>query len=180
MEIIDIFSNDRLPKKIQERSIELENGENRLVVHVCIFNSKNQMLIQKRQSTKKDWANLWDFSAGGHALAGENSNVAIKRELFEELGINYDFSNQRPYLTINFDRGFDDFFFIEKDFELKDIVIDEREVAEVKWAGLNEILEMINKKEFINYYPSFMASLFELKEERGVIKNYRELVKMNK
>ncbi len=36
-----------------------------------IMNSNNQILLQKRSSTKKLWPDLWDVTAGGHVLTGE-------------------------------------------------------------------------------------------------------------
>ena len=38
-----------------------------LVIHVAIFNSNNQMLIQKRRHDKIGAPNMWDISAGGSA-----------------------------------------------------------------------------------------------------------------
>ena len=45
------------------------------------------MLIQKRAHEKKAWPDLWEVSAGGSALAGEDSWQAAEREVFEELGL---------------------------------------------------------------------------------------------
>lgn len=107
---------------------------------------------------------------GGGVQAGENSRQAAKRELSEELGIDYDFSNVRPYMTINFDNGFDDFYLIEKDVSLDEVTFKDNEVQAVKWATKDEILTMIESKNFIGYYPSFISALFEMRQARGVHK----------
>ena len=75
-------------------------------MHVGIFNSDSELLIQKRQSFKETYPNLWDITAGGHVISGETSEEAIERELFEELGYKYDFSSERPYFTINYEKGY--------------------------------------------------------------------------
>lgn len=59
-------------------------GTYHLVVHVCVFNQKGEMLIQQRQPFKQGWPNLWDVTMGGSALAGETSQQAAMRELKEE------------------------------------------------------------------------------------------------
>ena len=46
-------------------------GTCRLVVHICLFNARGEMLIQQRQSFKSGWSNFWDVTVGGSAVAGE-------------------------------------------------------------------------------------------------------------
>lgn len=171
MEKFDLYNNDRqLVGKTIERGQNCPNDLCRLVVHICIFNKKGEMLIQQRQNTKKSWPNAWDITLGGGVQARENSRQAAKRELSEELGIDYDFSNVRPYMTINFDNGFDDFYLIEKDISLDEVAFKDNEVQAVKWATKDEILTMIESKDFIGYYPSFISALFEMRQARGVHK----------
>lgn len=171
MEIWDLYDENRQKtNKTINRGESCPNGLCRLVVHVCIFNKNGEMLIQQRHPTKKSWPNAWDLTLGGCAIKGETSKQAIERELFEELGIKHDFSNERAYLTINFDNGFDDFYLIEKEVDLKDIKFVDGEVQDVKWATKDEILQKIKDKEFISYYPSFINVLFEMRAKRGVHK----------
>lgn len=170
MEKIDLYDNDRLPiKKVKVLDDPLAFGENRLSVHVCIFNSKGELLIQQRVKTKRKWPNLWDISLGGGVQAGETSRDAAKRELKEELGLNHDFSNERPYLTVNFSNGFDDIFFLNMDFNANTLVLQKEEVAKAKWASKEEIERMIDAGEFIPFVKSFILSLFDLKNQRGMI-----------
>lgn len=57
------------------------------VVHILVFNSKSELLLQKRASHKDVAPGKWDTSVGGHVLPGENILTAAKREMLEELGI---------------------------------------------------------------------------------------------
>lgn len=66
---------------------------------------------------------MWDVSVGGSVIAGETSDVAARRELFEEFGIDISFEKLRTSLTVNFEGGFDDFYLIEKDIELNAVKI---------------------------------------------------------
>ena len=116
MELLDIYNKDRIKTgKTMIRGSVSENGAYHLVVHACIFNSEDKMLIQQRQSFKRGWPNLWDISVGGCVAAGETSQMAVQRELFEELGLNIDLKHVRPHMTINFNTGFDDIYLIEQD-----------------------------------------------------------------
>ncbi|MDI6865523.1 MAG: NUDIX domain-containing protein [Thermodesulfovibrio yellowstonii] len=57
------------------------------VVHVLVFNSKGELLLQKRASHKDVAPGKWDTSVGGHIMPGEDILTAAKREMLEELGI---------------------------------------------------------------------------------------------
>ena len=133
-----------------------------MVVHVCIFNSQGQMLIQQRQSFKNPWANLWDVSVGGNAVAGEFSQAAAEREAFEEIGCKLDLSNVRPHFSATFDTGFDDFYLVEADIDIETLRLQYEEVQQVKWASQAEILDMVAQDIFIPYHESLIELLFAM------------------
>ena len=56
-------------------------------VHILVFNSDNELFIQKRSMLKDSNPGLWDSSAAGHVDAGEDYLACAKRELGEELGV---------------------------------------------------------------------------------------------
>lgn len=173
MEYFDIYDDNRMftGKKV-ERGTPLGENENRVVVHLCIFNSEGKMLIQQRQSFKKTWANMWDISVGGCSQAGESSRESVHRELLEELGIDYDFSNVRPHLTNNFEHGYDDFYIIHQDLNIEDLKFQYEEVQAAKWATKEEILELLHNKQFIPYFEPSINLLFELKDKRGLLQKH--------
>jgi isopentenyldiphosphate isomerase len=57
------------------------------VVHVLVFNTEDDLLLQKRSYTKDVAPGRWDTSVGGHVGFGENVIISSKREMEEELGI---------------------------------------------------------------------------------------------
>src|SRR4030067_2112049 len=76
------------------------------VVHVLIFNSKGNLLLQKRSMDKDVAPGKWDTSVGGHINAGEAITEALSREMKEELGITagaaeflYTYIHSNPYET---------------------------------------------------------------------------------
>jgi len=172
LEIWDVYDIDRqLTGRTVARDAHMDNMDFHLVVHVCIFNSAGQMLIQQRQPFKKGWPNMWDVSVGGSGLHGETSRDAAARETFEELGLRLNFDGVRPKLTINFDRGFDDFYLIQLDPKLDNLNLQEEEVQAVQWASLDNILGMIEAGTFIPYYKNLICYLFDARSKYGCQKS---------
>jgi 16S rRNA (adenine1518-N6/adenine1519-N6)-dimethyltransferase len=56
-------------------------------VHILVFNKNGDLYLQKRSRWKDRHPGVWDSSASGHVLAGEDYDRAAQRELREELGI---------------------------------------------------------------------------------------------
>lgn len=164
MELWDLYTKDREKTgKTMERAAKTPEGLYHLVVHVCVFNSRGEMLLQRRQLTKFGWPGLWDVTASGSAIAGETSGDAAAREMREELGLVLDFNSRRPALTIHFPEGFGDVYLIEQDIELDDLTLQTEEVMGVKWASEEEVVEMISRGEFIPYCKDFIGVLFYLR-----------------
>lgn len=168
MEHWDLYTKDRIRTgKMITRGEHVPDGFFRTVVHVAIFNTKGQMLIQQRQKDKKLWSNLWDVTAAGSVIAGESSVEAAEREVFEEIGYRLDLNNERPAFTIDFDEGFDDCYLVIRDLEVDKLVLQTAEVQAVKWATEEEILQMIEDETFISYHKSKIELMFFLRKQRG-------------
>ncbi|MTI38678.1 isopentenyl-diphosphate Delta-isomerase [Fulvivirga lutimaris] len=54
---------------------------------VLVYNSKGEMLIQKRAADKYHSGGLWTNACCSHQHPGESSEVAAKRRLKEEIGL---------------------------------------------------------------------------------------------
>ena len=168
MELWDLYTRDRIPTgETHQRGKPLPAGRYHMVVHVVIFNSQGQMLIQQRQPFKEGWPNLWDITVGGSAVAGDDSRIAAEREVMEEIGLAIDLSHEQPKLTIPFDVGFDDIYTLVQDVDLSALHLQESEVQAVKWADEQEVLAMLADGRFIPYHRAFIELLFALKDSRG-------------
>ena len=162
MELVDLYDENRVPLgRVAERHAKKAPGEYRVVVHVCIFNSLGQLLIQRRSPEKTVWPELWDVSIGGGVDAGETSRQGAEREVLEELGYDLDLIGLRPAMTVNFEGGFDDFFVVTRDLDIRELRLQKEEVSDVRWATLEETLAMLEDGQFIPYPPSFLQFLFE-------------------
>lgn len=68
---------------------ECHDGTKRLhpVVHLHVYNGRGEVYLQKRPDWKTIQPGKWDTAVGGHIDLGENVELALKREVGEELGI---------------------------------------------------------------------------------------------
>lgn len=168
MELFDLYDADRLPlHKTAVRGGGVPENCYHIVIHVCMFNSRGEMLIQKRQKNKANWPDLWDLSVGGTVSAGERSGIGAERELHEELGIDLPLRDMRPYLTIHYDTGFDDIYVLTHDIEISELKLQKEEVQEAKWASCAEIEAMLNAEQFVPYRKELIRLLFALRSGRG-------------
>ena len=168
MELFDLYTADR--EKTGQTMVRGEptpEGFYRLVVHVCIFNPEGQMLIQQRQPFKRGWANLWDVTVGGCAVAGDSSRAAAERETREELGLSVDLADVRPTITIHWEHGFDDIYVLTQQVNPESLHLQYEEVQTVRWAGKEEILQMIDDGRFIPYEKSLIELLFFRRDHRS-------------
>jgi len=74
--------------------------------YILVFNSKEQIFVQKRTLTKDVYPGYYDVATGGVVLAEETYEESAERELEEELGIRgvaltqfFDFYYQQPFLN---------------------------------------------------------------------------------
>ena len=168
MELVDLYDENRIPLgKTAERHAPKGPGEYRLVVHVCAFDSRGQLLVQRRTAEKRIWPGRWDVSVGGGVDAGETSRQAAEREFREELGYPLDLGDLRQSVTVNFDGGFDDFYILTRDLPLEKLTLQKEEVRAVRWASLGEILDLLAQGAFIPYPESFLRFLFDMREQFG-------------
>ena len=162
MELWDLYDDKRrFTGKTMQRGEPFPADAYHLTVHVCIFNSKGEMLIQRRTDTKSVWPSLWDISAAGSAVSGEDGQAAASRELLEELGISRSFQGVRPHISVSWINGYDDFFVLTEDVPLSSLTLQKEEVAEVRWATKDEVTALLESGKFTPYYRHFLELLFD-------------------
>ena len=150
----DIYDRDRRLTGRRLRRGEAVGPEDYvLVVNIWLRNARGEWLITKRAPNKSQPLK-WE-PPGGHVLAGENSLEGALREFYEETGIRL--RPEEGELFAAFRRaqpswensGFLDIWVFEKDVPLEDVVLQEGETIDARWATQAEILEMIAGGEFV-------------------------------
>ena len=165
MELLNVYDNEGnlLDKVIPrgDKSVVLYDNEHIGVVVIFIENSKGEFLMQKT-SVEKGSENS---STGGHIDKGETPLSSIVREIKEELGIDVD-SNELEYLGyLLYDRPIRFMYYLKKDIDIKDIVVQEEEVEFVKYMSVTEIKEIISKEEITKSHGIIFNKILELKNE---------------
>jgi len=81
-----VDDSDRIIYAAPRGKVHGDNLRHR-AVHILLFNEKGEVFLQKRSRWKDRNPGVWDSSAAGHVLAGEETDQTARRELAEELGI---------------------------------------------------------------------------------------------
>ncbi len=175
MELWDVYDVNR---QRTGRVIERRGGFGReayhLIVHICIFNAAGEMLIQHRAPDKSYLPGRWDVSAGGSAMAGEDSWQAAEREIREELGLRISLKDVRPHFSINYTNGFDDFYAVEQELDPAKLCFTDGEVTEARWCSLEEIRQMLLDGRFVPYFPGVLELIFQTRNNYdGAIRSER-------
>jgi len=86
-EIFDVVDeHDRVTGQATRREVHARHLRHR-AIHVLLFNTHGELLVQKRSATKDTFPGCCDSSASGHLDAGEDYDACAYREVREELGL---------------------------------------------------------------------------------------------
>ena len=165
MELLNVYDNEGnlLDKVIPrgDKTVVLSDDEHIGVVVVFIENSEREFLIQKTSVEKGSEYS----STGGHVDAGETHLTSILREIKEELGIDVD-SEELEYLGfLLYDKPIRFMYYLKKDIDVKDIVLQDEEVEFVKYMNIDEIKEIIDKGEMTKSHGIIFNKILELKNK---------------
>ena len=86
-EMFDVVDESDRVLRAEPRDFVHVNNLRHRAVHMLLFNSSGDLLLQKRSIWKDRNPGRWDSSAAGHVDSGEIYLEAARRELGEELGI---------------------------------------------------------------------------------------------
>jgi isopentenyl-diphosphate Delta-isomerase len=163
---------------------EVIGFENKLIVHqkgwlhrafsIFIFNSQNEILLQKRNSEKYHSGGLWTNTCCGHPRPNENIENAAKRRLEEEMGFQcmlnkrFDFIYQAQVSSDLMEYEFDHVFF---GFYNQHPIPNLDEVSDwkyVNWHILSEDIEMNPS----NYTIWFKICVEKINQNQLLASNY--------
>ncbi|MTD26724.1 isopentenyl-diphosphate Delta-isomerase [Erwinia sorbitola] len=87
IEVILVDSQDRPTGKMEKMKVH-EKGLLHRAITVYVFNSRHQLLLQRRASDKYHCGGLWSNTTCGHPYPQESTRDAAERRLSEEMGLN--------------------------------------------------------------------------------------------
>jgi isopentenyldiphosphate isomerase len=131
------------------------------VVHLHVLNNQKHIYLQKRPLNKLVQPGKWDTAVGGHISFGENLETALKREAWEEIGLQ-NFA-ARLIKTYRWDSEIESelvYVFVSRDF--KSIHLHSDEVEEGRFWTQKQIDTNIGDQVFT---PNFEYEYQLLKNE---------------
>lgn len=161
-ELLEIYDKRGNYLGLLERSECHKNPEiAHKAVHVLVFNSKLELLLQKRSNKKELYPDHWDTSVGGHLMPGETYLEAAIRECLEELGFKPENLNFLYSYRANFPNETELVKTYYTIFDGPYNFSNSQEVSEVKFFSLEELFLL---KDMAGFSPYFLVELKHLKE----------------
>ncbi len=150
--LIDVLSESGLCSgEILSRAEIHRLGKFHRAVHLYLFNSKNELLLQRRSLTVDNFPGTLSISVLGHINAGEFSATTVRREIEEELGINasglkidflFSYFSEATLNETYVDRQFNDVYVTRADINPALIRFDPSEVSAVEFVPFERFREM--------------------------------------
>lgn len=133
------------------------------VVHLHIFDSQGRLYLQRRSMSKEIQPGKWDTAVGGHVDYGETIDVALHREVREELGITW--FEPLHCFTYLFQSSVErELVYSYRTIYEGDIVIDPVEIDEGRYWPIDEIRSNMGKGVFTPNFESEFQRLLPLIE----------------
>ena len=165
MEKRDLYDKDRnLIGEFIFKGEPVPKGKYIIVILVMIQNSKGEFLIQKRSKQKGG-----KFAAtGGHVKSGQTSVEGMIDEIQEEIGLTVKPEELELLYSSREDEQdvFFDLYYMKKDFEISDLVLQEEKVESASWKTIEEIDELIKEDMFLINHAEEVYRTIDILEKK--------------
>ena len=177
MEYIDeVDENNNLTNRIFSKE-EFHNSPKWYREVMCFaVNSNGEILIQKRSKRKKDKPLYWEVCTG-HVSSKETPEIAMQRELKEELGIETNKKDLKKICILKTKDNMEDrfhyvftyVFMIKINVQIENLIMQEDEVDQIKFIKIPDLLNMLKDSNIPN-------CLLVYEKIADVIKNVEKLL----
>lgn len=179
--LIDVLNENGIRTgEVLSRKKVHEVGKYHRAVHLYLLDQSKRLLLQKRSNHVDHFPGMYSISLTGHVDAGESSYAAVRREVYEELGlcskdleIEFLFSfKQSITITPSYiDRQFNDVYLCFHNFNIEEVKFDRTSVTELRLISLEEFASLIayEKTDFSRIYAKEGQDVLYFIQSRVVI-----------
>lgn len=178
MEYLDVVDeNNNLTGQVVDRNTAHKELLYHRHVSCWIMDLKGRVLLQQRALIKSNNPGMW-AKTGGHVDSGETPIEAVKREVYEEIGLVINekcltevaiYKSQRPtsaYFTYN--------YLLVQEIDIDKLVLQKEEVESVKLFEIEELIE--DKKNNPQNYTFSKWKDEEFDTQMNLLKAAREKI----
>lgn len=138
---------------------------------IFIFNSKDEVLLQKRAREKYHSGSLWSNTCCSHPAPGESILDAAHRRLKEEFGFDcplFEVGDFFYKISFSNDLVENEHDYVIKGFYEGEVFPDDREVEDYKWVLWDDLLKDIKKRPDIYTFwlKKIVSLMFKNKDDR--------------
>lgn len=157
MEIWDAYLSDGTKAGVDLiRGEEIPKGLHHLVCEIIVRHKDGDYLLMQRDPRKENFGGMFEATAGGSALKGEDTVTCAKRELLEETGIT-PLSLEEISIFVSHNTIYHNFLAIT-DCDKTKILLQEGETVLYKWLNEEEFIKFVNsdqmiKAQYTRYLP---------------------------
>lgn len=154
-EILDLYDNDfkKINKTIVRRVDEIPKDANIMMSYALIKNNNKFLLEQSTERNNFKWA-----IPGGHVLTNENSEQGLRREIYEELGLENITIKHMDTIKFPYNNYIFNIYLIEEEIDTSKLTFQPDEVLQVKWYSKDEILELIKEEKIPRGYAYILEN----------------------
>lgn len=129
-----------------------------------VFNSRGQMLLQRRACTKYHFGSLWSNTCCSHPRPGEKLEDAVHRRLKEEMGFDTELREVTSMIyRARFSNGLTEWEFDHAFLGFFDgnPEVNSEEVEEFKWVGMEELRRDVRKsgEKYTPWFKIFLEKI---------------------
>lgn len=157
-ELILVDENDKEIAQAEKMDAHKGDGKLHRAFSVFIFNSKGQMMLQKRAVGKYHSGSLWTNTCCGHPRPGESNESAAKRRLQEEMGFQIELTEKFSFIYhVALDKGLSEHEYLHVfigNYENAPNP-DPEEVEDWKWVEIEDLKRDIeaNPEKYTKWFP---------------------------
>ena len=147
MEYFDVLDQNRISLNYKKLRGETLNPEEfNAGIEMWIVN--NNSILMTQRSMNKSHPGQWEVP-GGCCQAGESVIDTVKRELSEEIGIEFSQDEFKLIGTELYKKQFVDVFYSEKQIKLQGTSLQTEEVKNIKFVSKEDFNKMKNNNEIV-------------------------------